>query len=78
MHRQYFLAACKIHGDLELAQFEDSPPIVLMSNIYSDSGKWDAAENTRKIKTSSGKEPGLSWVLYSYHSNLRIFEVCVR
>nr|CAD1823469.1 unnamed protein product [Ananas comosus var. bracteatus] len=83
-----FLAACKIHGDLELAQFarkhvmrlqiEDSPTVVLMSNIYSESGKWDDAENARRnIETSSWKKPGLSWVMYSDHSNLCIFEVCI-
>ncbi|XP_020596567.1 pentatricopeptide repeat-containing protein At3g53360, mitochondrial-like [Phalaenopsis equestris] len=69
-----FLAACKLHGDFELAQlarkklsgmvWEDKPTVVLMSNMLSEVGKWDDAEEERKRISMEGvrKEPGLSWV----------------
>ncbi|KAJ4971966.1 hypothetical protein NE237_005065 [Protea cynaroides] len=68
------LAACRIHGNLELAEraarnlFELEPsnavPYVLLSNIYSAAGKWDAAANVRRLMKSKGitKEPGCSWI----------------
>lgn len=69
-----FLAACKLHGNVELGQVakdrilgmkgEDNPMVVLMSNMYSEVGKWDDAENTRRRIGMGGlrKEPGFSSV----------------
>ncbi|PKU79092.1 pentatricopeptide repeat-containing protein At4g39530-like [Dendrobium catenatum] len=69
-----FLAACKLHGNSELAQLarkkldgmlcEDNSTLVLVSNMFSEEGKWDEAEKERnKISWDGmGKEPGLSWV----------------
>ncbi|KAJ4973419.1 hypothetical protein NE237_006593 [Protea cynaroides] len=69
-----FLAACKLHGDVTLAQLakdhilgmegQDTTSVILMSNIYSEKGQWDDVEKLRRrIKDIGGrKEPGLSWV----------------
>ncbi|KAJ4970019.1 hypothetical protein NE237_003118 [Protea cynaroides] len=66
------LIACRIHGNLELAEgaarnlFELEPtnsmPYVLLFNIYSAAGWWDAAANVRRLMKSKGitKEPGCS------------------
>ncbi|KAH0460383.1 hypothetical protein IEQ34_011046 [Dendrobium chrysotoxum] len=69
-----FLAACKLHGNFELAQLarkkldgilcEDNSTLVLVSKMFSKEGKWDDAEKERNKISSDGmrKEPGLSWV----------------
>ncbi|KAK8967631.1 Pentatricopeptide repeat-containing protein [Platanthera guangdongensis] len=68
-----FLSACKLNGDFELAQLarkkldgmlnEDNSILVLVSNMFSEVGKWDDAEKARrKISEDMRKEPGLSWV----------------
>ncbi|KAH7577868.1 hypothetical protein JRO89_XS01G0309200 [Xanthoceras sorbifolium] len=69
-----FLAACRVHGNLELGEraaknlFELEPknamPYVLLSNMYSAAGKWDAAARIRKLMKSRriSKEPGCSWI----------------
>ncbi|XP_077215201.1 pentatricopeptide repeat-containing protein At4g13650-like [Tasmannia lanceolata] len=70
-----FLAACKLHGDAELAQLsidhilrmegpDNASLLVLMSNMYSEVGMWDDAEKVRKRIRDQGmkKEPGVSWV----------------
>ncbi|XP_042500132.1 pentatricopeptide repeat-containing protein At4g13650-like [Macadamia integrifolia] len=69
-----FLASCKLHGDVTLAQLakdhilgmegQDTTSVILMSNIYSEVGQWDDVEKLRRrIKDRGGrKEPGLSWV----------------
>ncbi|TXG62805.1 hypothetical protein EZV62_009799 [Acer yangbiense] len=69
-----FLASCRVHGNLELGEraaknlFELEPknamPYVLLSNMYSAAGKWDAAASIRKLMKSRGisKEPGCSWI----------------
>ncbi|XXG46638.1 hypothetical protein AAC387_Pa02g1434 [Persea americana] len=69
-----FLAACKLHGDVKLAQLartqalrvegEDNTAFVLMSNIYSEVGNWDDAEKVRKRMKDMRlrKEPGVSWL----------------
>ncbi|KAL0464751.1 UNVERIFIED_CONTAM: Pentatricopeptide repeat-containing protein [Sesamum latifolium] len=68
------LAACRIHGNIDLAKkaatalFEldpqDSVPYVILSNIYSATGKWEEAASVRKLMRSRGvgKEPGRSWI----------------
>ncbi|XP_028797528.1 pentatricopeptide repeat-containing protein At2g03880, mitochondrial-like [Neltuma alba] len=77
------LAACRVHGDIELGQmaaqnlFELEPmnamPYVLLSNMYSAAHKWDDAAKIRKLMKSKGivKEPGCSWV--EVNSRIHIF-----
>jgi hypothetical protein len=68
------LAACRVHGNLELGEraatnlFELEPknamPYVLLSNMYSAAHKWDDSAKIRKLMKSKGivKEPGCSWI----------------
>ncbi|KAH9295945.1 hypothetical protein KI387_039533, partial [Taxus chinensis] len=68
------LAACRIHGNVELGKwaaehiFELDPlnsgPYVLLSNIYADAGRWDDVDKVRKLMKDRGvqKKPGCSWV----------------
>ncbi|KAJ7009134.1 hypothetical protein NC653_007698 [Populus alba x Populus x berolinensis] len=66
------LSACKIHGNLELAEQvakslvacknADSGTYILLSNAYSSSGKWKEAAEVRTNMREEGieKEPGCS------------------
>lgn len=66
------LSACKIHGNLELAERvakslvacknADSGTYILLSNAYSSSGKWKEAAEVRTNMREEGieKEPGCS------------------
>ncbi|KAG6681156.1 hypothetical protein I3842_13G077800 [Carya illinoinensis] len=66
------LGACRLHGNLELAEkacsnlLELDPrnhgAYVLLSNIYAKTGKWDRVSGLRKVMRDSGlkKEPGCS------------------
>ncbi|KAL3367323.1 hypothetical protein AABB24_011851, partial [Solanum stoloniferum] len=66
------LGACKLHGNLELAEQacnrlvelepENHGAYVLLSNIYAKSGKWDEVSLLRKRMRECGlkKEPGCS------------------
>ncbi|XP_044504951.1 pentatricopeptide repeat-containing protein At2g29760, chloroplastic [Mangifera indica] len=68
------LGACKIHGNVELAEQacsrllelepENHGALVLLSNIYAKTGKWDNVSELRKRMRVSGlkKEPGSSSV----------------
>ncbi|KAK6918423.1 DYW domain [Dillenia turbinata] len=68
------LGACRVHKNVELAEraaynlFELEPlnamPYVMLSNIYSASGRWEDAARTRRLMKSRGvnKEPGRSWM----------------
>ncbi|CAJ1816174.1 unnamed protein product [Sphenostylis stenocarpa] len=68
------LAACRVHGNLELGEraatnlFELEPmnamPYVMLSNMYSAARKWDDAAKIRRLMKSKGivKEPGCSWI----------------
>ncbi|EOX96064.1 Tetratricopeptide repeat-like superfamily protein [Theobroma cacao] len=68
------LAACRVHGNLELGEraaknlFELEPwnavPYIMLSNMYSASGKWEEAARIRRTMKSRGinKEPGCSWI----------------
>ncbi|KAF8394541.1 hypothetical protein HHK36_020752 [Tetracentron sinense] len=67
-----FLAACRLHWDLKLAQLttdhvlsmegEDNTTLVTISNIYSELGKWDDIERVRRRMRYGGrKESGVSW-----------------
>lgn len=77
------LGSCKIHGNKVLAErvadhiFELDSSIaayhVLLSNIYEDSGKWDAVDRVRAAMKKMGlkKTPGCSWIVVD--SKLHIF-----
>ncbi|XP_010259360.1 PREDICTED: pentatricopeptide repeat-containing protein At1g09190 [Nelumbo nucifera] len=66
------LSACRIHGDLELAEFAakelinvepyNSGNYVLLSNIYAEMGNWDEVERVRVLMKDSSvrKAPGCS------------------
>eukprot|EP01018_Ginkgo_biloba_P029523 Gb_22658 [translate_table: standard] len=68
------LGACKIHGNMELAQHaaecilelepQDAATYVLMSNIYAVAGRLDDAAKMRKLMDERGvnKEAGHSWI----------------
>ncbi|KAJ7008796.1 hypothetical protein NC653_007455 [Populus alba x Populus x berolinensis] len=71
-HYGALLSACKIHGNLELAERvakslvacknADSGTYILLSNAYSSSGKWKEAAEVRTNMREEGieKEPGCS------------------
>lgn len=64
------LGACRIHGEIELAEHANrellkarsdaSGDFVLLSNIYASVGEWPGSENMRKLMDDSGvnKEAG--------------------
>eukprot|EP01018_Ginkgo_biloba_P003192 Gb_13222 [translate_table: standard] len=68
------LGACRVHNNVGLGAcvaerlFEldpkNSSPYVLLSNIYAASGRWDDAENVRKLMKyrKVKKTPGCSWI----------------
>ena len=69
-----FLAACRKHGNIDLAKKaasvlfkltpQDAVPYVMLSNMYSKAGKWEDAAAVRKLMKSKciSKEPGYSWL----------------
>ncbi|KAG6635750.1 hypothetical protein CIPAW_11G064000 [Carya illinoinensis] len=68
------LAACKIHGNVEVAKkaaghlFElapsDDSAYVLYSNVCATTGRWEDVENVRRLMGSNSikKKPACSWV----------------
>lgn len=68
------LSACRIHGDLEIAECAaqelvelepwNSGNYVLLSNVYAEAGRWDKVENVRVLmrEKSVQKTPGQSMV----------------
>ncbi|CAK9140723.1 unnamed protein product [Ilex paraguariensis] len=68
------LAACRIHKNVELGEEasnkiqslgpESTGNFVLLSNLYSASGRWDDAAHVRVVQKDWGfkKSPGCSWV----------------
>jgi pentatricopeptide repeat protein len=68
------LGACRIHGNIELAHWaaehlfklkpQHSGYYSVLSNMYAEAGKWDEANQVRKLMKSRGakKNPGCSWV----------------
>ncbi|KAG8391775.1 hypothetical protein BUALT_Bualt01G0222000 [Buddleja alternifolia] len=68
------LSACRVHGNIDLAKRasmalielepHDSVPYVMLSNMYSEIGKWNEAASVRRLMKSRGvgKEPGRSWI----------------
>ncbi|CAN8251990.1 unnamed protein product [Cochlearia groenlandica] len=69
------LGACRVHGNVELAEFaaqkvisynpeDSSAGLVLLSNTYRETGNVKAGLNVRNVMNSQAmrKEPGLSWI----------------
>lgn len=68
------LSACKIHGNVEIAELalekilllepDDSSACILLSNIYAEVGRWEQVSGMRKMMRRSmmKKEPGCSWI----------------
>jgi pentatricopeptide repeat protein len=68
------LGACRIHGNIELAQYaaghlfelkpEHSGYYTLLINMYAEAGRWNEANKIRKLMKSRKvqKNPAYSWV----------------
>ncbi|KAG6392140.1 hypothetical protein SASPL_146351 [Salvia splendens] len=68
------LGACRIHGDVELAEVaskqlsqldpQNSGYYVLLSNLHADSGTWGRVDEIRSVMKERGvqKIPGFSWI----------------
>ncbi|GAB4833040.1 hypothetical protein Ancab_007064 [Ancistrocladus abbreviatus] len=79
------LSACHNYGDAKLAEFaasklleldlEDSGSYILISNMYSDSGKQEGVVNVRKMMREKGiqKNPGCSWI--EVNNRINVFSV---
>lgn len=79
------LAACKVHGDIDLGRFvaeklleldpNNSGPYVLLSNMYAQLGLWTDVKRIRKLMRQQGvvKQPGCSWI--EIESNMHVFLV---
>ncbi|GAB2300346.1 hypothetical protein Dimus_034385 [Dionaea muscipula] len=71
---QSLLGACKIHGDVDVAQRianrlteiepKESGSYVLMSNLFAEKGEWEKVAKVRRQMRSKGvkKTVGFSWV----------------
>lgn len=80
---QTVLGACKVHGNMELAEraaqklFEIEPKTdsnyIALSNIYAAKGRWDDVSRVRDLMSIQGvkKEPGCSWV--EVHGQTHVF-----
>ncbi|KAH6765471.1 Pentatricopeptide repeat superfamily protein [Perilla frutescens var. hirtella] len=76
------LAACKVHGDIDLGNFvaqklmeidpKNSGPYVLLSNMYAEIGKWRDVTRVRKLMRRQGvvKQPGCSWIEIGSHMHV--------
>lgn len=79
------LAACKVHGDIEIGKFvaeklleidhTNSGPYVLLSNMYAGLGRWKEVVQVRKLMKKRGivKQPGCSWI--EIQSQVHVFLV---
>ncbi|BAF29528.1 Os12g0256900 [Oryza sativa Japonica Group] len=81
------LGACRIHGNIELAQWaaehlfelkpEHSGYYTLMINMYAETGRWNEANKIRKLMKSRKvqKNPAYSWVQDQDGNKLQAFLV---
>ncbi|KAG8073618.1 hypothetical protein GUJ93_ZPchr0006g43095 [Zizania palustris] len=79
------LAACRVHGEIELAEHankqllksrsDESGDYVLLSNIYASVGEWFGSEKMRKLMDDSGvnKEAGQTVVDGSAKDSMQSF-----
>lgn len=77
------LGACRIHGNVELAEIassslfhldpQNSGYYILLSNLQADAGKWEGVHKTRSMMKERGVEkvPGYSWI--EVHKNIHMF-----
>ncbi|XP_057956163.1 pentatricopeptide repeat-containing protein At1g08070, chloroplastic-like [Malania oleifera] len=80
------LGACKIHGNVELAEsaiekliqldHEDGGYLAIMSNIYANAGRWDDVAKVRKLMRDKGI--GKLWGCSSIEINGEIHEFGVQ
>lgn len=76
------LGACRVHGNLELAEMASEPLFnlepqnsgyyMLLSNLHADSGKWERVHQIRHIMKERGviKLPGYSWIEVNKSSHM--------
>lgn len=77
------LAACRIHGHIELAEFAsdklfavDSEHVgyyVLLSNIYANAGKWEEVNEMRSLASSRGLKKTPGWSSIEVNSKVDVF-----
>ncbi|XP_057473368.1 pentatricopeptide repeat-containing protein At2g13600 [Actinidia eriantha] len=79
------LAACKVHGNIELGKVaaeklleldpKNSGPYVLLSNMYAELRRWRDVLRVRKLMRQRGvvKQPGCSWI--EIQSQVHVFMV---
>eukprot|EP01018_Ginkgo_biloba_P013167 Gb_21056 [translate_table: standard] len=76
------LGACRIHSNISLGERvaellfmldpKNATPYVLLSNIYAAAGRWDDAQNVRKMMKDRRvkKTPGCSWIEVNKQSHV--------
>ncbi|WOL02977.1 hypothetical protein Cni_G11697 [Canna indica] len=72
------LGACRIHGDVKLAEQaneqllrlrdDTSGDYVLLSNIYASTGEWDGAEKVRKLMDDRGVSKEVGYTVFDSDS----------
>ncbi|KAK8964848.1 Pentatricopeptide repeat-containing protein [Platanthera guangdongensis] len=79
------LSACKLHGEMRLAEFAawklieleqgNAANYVLLSNIYAAAGNWEGVAKTRNLLKGRGlkKIPGFSWL--EINGQVHVFRV---
>ena len=65
------LSACNIHSEIEMGEkvarraIESDPDndgyYIMLSNMYSSVGRWEEAENVRKVMKEKGVDKGAGW-----------------
>ncbi|KAF3439268.1 hypothetical protein FNV43_RR17544 [Rhamnella rubrinervis] len=65
------LSACNIHSEIEMGEkvarhaIESDPEndgyYIMLSNMYSSVGRWEEAENVRKVMREKGVDKGAGW-----------------
>ncbi|KAL5703002.1 hypothetical protein ACHQM5_028149 [Ranunculus cassubicifolius] len=68
------LGACKVHGNVEIAEIaakhlfkldpKNSGYYILLANVHADAGQWDSVTKVRRLMKERGvqKVPGCSWI----------------
>lgn len=76
------MGACRMHKNAEIAELaarkllelepESAGPYVLLSHIYTSTGRWEDASKMRKLISSRNlnKSPGCSWIEYDKRVHL--------
>ncbi|KAE8676765.1 DNA mismatch repair protein PMS1-like [Hibiscus syriacus] len=79
------LTGCRSHGNLELSEIaakklvelepDNSAYYVVLSNLYSDMGRWDDAEKVRTLMKERGMRKGLGFSSVEWESQEQVSEV---